>query len=309
MIDNMQNNFIKNIETIPGCQYLAWYQSIAHSTSGYFLYTCPKNNDLTFNNIEFSTTISLRLFLNIPIISKNQICSCKLHPLIDQTGHHLVTGCKEEGVRQAHHKSTQKTLSKLLTFTGFKNTIEETNCFTRLDPNNKKRPDISIHNPQTIGYENDLLLDISFVSPLIGIQNGNMVNLSINKAKKDFRASNARYHLKNTKYSELANDNNKKFLPFIIETSGTLHPSAEKLIKDIAKVGAINTNIPFNIIYNYMMKTISCTIQKSFAIRIFSRIYKMLIPNNIENLIQLNINDNVGINIEDTNPHFNTSNL
>ena len=64
-------NFIKNIETIPGCQYLAWYQSIAHSTSGYFLYTCPKNNDLTFNNIEFSTTISLRLFcsetVNLPI--------------------------------------------------------------------------------------------------------------------------------------------------------------------------------------------------------------------------------------------------
>ena len=60
-----------------------------------------------------------------------------------------------------------------------------------MDPNNKKRPDISIHNPQTIGYENDLLLDISFVSPLIGIQNGNMVNLSINKAKKDFsRSSN-----------------------------------------------------------------------------------------------------------------------
>ena len=110
-------------------------------------------------------------------------------------------------------------------------------------------------------------------------------------------------------FTGVANDNNKNFLPFIIETSGTLHPSAEKLIKDIAKVGAINTNIPFNIIYNYMMKTISCTIQKSFAIRIFSRIYKMLIPNNIENLIQLNINDNVGINIEDTNPHFNTSNL
>jgi hypothetical protein len=60
-------------------------------------------------------------------------------------------------VRQAHHKSTQKILSKLLTFSEFKNTIEETNCFTRLDPNNKKRPDISIHNPQTIGHENDLL--------------------------------------------------------------------------------------------------------------------------------------------------------
>ena len=62
----------------------------------------------------------------------------------------------------------------------------------------------------------------------------------------------------------------------------------------------VNTNIPYNIFYNYMMKNISCTIQKSFAFRIFSRISKILIPNNIENLIHTpNINDNVGININD----------
>ena len=54
MTEYMQQNFIKTIETIPGCQYLAWYNSISNSTSGYFLYTAPKSNDLTFNNIEFS---------------------------------------------------------------------------------------------------------------------------------------------------------------------------------------------------------------------------------------------------------------
>ena len=53
MIDNMQNNFIKTIETIPGCQYLAWYNSITKSSSGSFLYSSPKNNSLTYNNIEF----------------------------------------------------------------------------------------------------------------------------------------------------------------------------------------------------------------------------------------------------------------
>jgi len=58
-----------------------------------------------------------------------------------------------------------------------------------------------------------------------------------------------------------------------------------------------------------MMKNISFTIQKSFIFRIFSRISNILIPNNIENLILMNINDNVDINIFNSNPHFNTSNL
>jgi hypothetical protein len=194
-----------------------------------------------------------------------------------------------------------------LNYSGFKNTIEETNCFTRVDPQNKKRPDISFHNSQRIGYENDLLLDISFVSALIGTQNGSITNFSISKAKKKFRAAEARFQSKKTKYSDLAFANNKNFLPFIIETSGALHPLAEKFLKEVAKVGAVNTSIPYSIFYNYMIKSISCTIQKSIASRIFSRISKMLIPTNIENLIHININDNVGININDTNPHFNAS--
>jgi hypothetical protein len=104
MTENMQKNFIKTIETIPGCQYLTWYNSISNSSSGYFLFTSPKNNELTFNNIEFSNAISLRLYLPLPIIPKNQLCSCKQNTLIDATGHHLVTGCKKFGARQAHHK-------------------------------------------------------------------------------------------------------------------------------------------------------------------------------------------------------------
>ena len=54
-------------------------------------------------------------------------------------------------------------------------------------PQNIKRPDISIHNPQSIGYKNDLLLDISFVSPLTGLQIGNLTNFSSSQAKKKFR--------------------------------------------------------------------------------------------------------------------------
>ena len=146
--------------------------------------------------------MSLRLHLLLPIIPENQSCSCKQHTLIDVNGHHLINGCKEYGARQAHHKSFQKTLSKLFHYSGFKNTIEEHNCFTRLDPSNKLRPDISIHNPQSLGYETDLLLDISFVSPLTGTQNGNITDFSISfQAKKQFTAAESRFHSKTKKYS------------------------------------------------------------------------------------------------------------
>jgi hypothetical protein len=307
MTENLQDKFIKSIEKIPGCNYLTWYTSISNSSSGYFLYTSPKNIDFTFNNMEFSTSLCLRLYLPLPVIPNNQQCLCKNNPKIDIQGHHLITGCKEFGVRQNHHKLLQNGLSKILNYTGFKNSIEESNCFNRFDPFNKQRPDISIHNPQSIGYDNDLLLDISFVSPFSGIQSGSLTNFSIKRAKKNFYAANARFQLKKNKYSEIATANNKNFLPFIIETSGSLHPLAEKFLKDISKVSMIYVNLSYQILYNYIMKTISCIIQKSFASRIFSRIAIMSITPATEKLINSNINDNVGINIINSQLHYHTS--
>ena len=49
----------------------------------------------------------------------------------------------------------QKEISKNFKFLHSLKTISIASSVTRLDPNNKKRPDISIHNPQTIGYENE----------------------------------------------------------------------------------------------------------------------------------------------------------
>ena len=144
---------------------------------------------------------------------------------------------------------------------------------------------IPIHNPQSIGYETDLLIDISFVSPLIGTQKWKHFKFLNKSSKETIQSYWCAIPFQNKKYSEIATINNKNFLPFIIVTSGALHPLAEKLIKDIAQVGSTTLNIPYNIMYNYMMKNISCTIQKSFVLRIFSRISNILIPNNIENLI------------------------
>ena len=168
--------------------------------------------------MEFSTSLCLRLYLPLPAIPNNQQCLCKNNPKINIQGHHLITGCNEFGERQNHHKLLQNGLSKILNYTGFKNFIEENNCFNRFDSFNKQRPDISIHNPQPIGYDNDLLLDISFVSPFSGIQSGTVTNFSIKRAKKIFYAGNARFQqLKKNKYSEIATANNKFFYLLLLK--------------------------------------------------------------------------------------------
>jgi hypothetical protein len=265
----------------------------------------PKNQDFLFSNIEFSTTLSLRLHLPLSNIPPNQICNCKNKVLLDPTGHHLLSGCNEGGNRQHHHKAVQFTLSKIFNFAGFRNTVEETNCFSRNDPNNHLRPDISVHNAQALKYNNDLLLDISIASPLEGIQKGTFIDLSITQGKKFFRSARARFHSKLSKYSERARENNKSFLPFIIETSGAIFPNSIDLLKDTAKIGSDRSHIPYNIFYNYIIKLISCTVHKSFSSCIHNKISKILIPKNITSFIDKNINDIVGINIFNNTPYFN----
>ena len=51
---------------------------------------------------------------------------------------------------------------------------------------------------------------------------------------------------------------NVYFTPFIMETSGYLHPEARKLIKQLASLAAEMRKIPKNVIYRYFLKSLSC---------------------------------------------------
>ena len=107
-------------------------------------------------------------------------------------GHHLLTGCKENGLRQSHHKTIQIVLNKIFNDVGLQTTIEQNYCFIQSDPMNKCRPDITIHNPQVLNYNNELLIDVSLTSPLEGTQKGEISNLSVNAAKTKFRSAENR---------------------------------------------------------------------------------------------------------------------
>ena len=300
-----QINFITSLQQIPGCHYLAWYTSVSDSTSGNYLLTSPKNPELIFSNTEFSTALSLRLHLTLPNIPPNKICTCKSNTIIDQRGYHLLTGCKDHGIRQFHHHNLQSSISSLLKYAGFANTVEETNCFRNVDPTNNCRPDITIHHPQLLDFNNELLLDVSLASPIEGIQKGAISNLSVLTASKKFRAGLNRFQSKMNKYSLMAKENNKSFLPFIMETSGSILPENNEFLKKVARIGGEKHHIPFSIFYNYMMKRISCSIQKSFCSKINFMISKIAIPIQIKKFVQNNIIDHVGVNILNSNPHYN----
>jgi hypothetical protein len=242
------------------------------------------------------------------MLSNTQICNCRSKPLIDPTGHHLVTGCNEFGLRQAHHSAIERVLLQLFQYCGLIVKAEEQNCFYSPNYNDQKRPDISIFNAHLIGYEKKVIIDLSIASPLQGAANGTLQTLSRSTANS-FHAANKRVHQKYSKYKDLANDNNLIFVPFIFETSGAIHPLGENFLKKVAKVGANLNYIPYNIFYNYIMKMLSCAFHKSISSNLNLRISQVIIPTATSNFMVATADDTIGLDLFGTSDCYVTSPL
>jgi hypothetical protein len=288
--------------------HLAWFNSVRQSTSSTFLLATPKNDAFIFNNKDFTTALCLRLHITIPMLSNAQACNCRTKPFIDPTGHHLVTGCNEFGLRQAHHSAIERTLLQLFQYCGLIVKAEEQNCFYSPIYNDQKRPDISIFNAHLIGYEKKVILDLSVASPLNGAANGTLQPLS-RSAANSFHAANIRTNQKFSKYKTLANNNNLIFIPLIFETSGAIHPLGEKFLKKVAKVGADLNYIPYHIFYNYIMKTLSCAFHRSISSNLNMRISQILIPNATSNFMVATVDDPIGLDLFRTSDCYVTSPL
>ena len=113
---------------------------------------------------------------------------------------------------------------------------------------------------------------------------------------------------KYSKYKNLANDNNLIFIPFIFETSGAIHPLGENFLK-VAKVGANLNYIPYNIFYNYIMKTLSCAFQKSISSNLNLRLSQVIIPTATSNFMVATADDTIGLDLFGTSDCYVTSPL
>ncbi len=66
-------------------------------------------------------------------------------------------------------------------------------------------------------------------------------------------------------YNIVAQENNLSFLPIIFETSGRPHPDVVKFVRAMADECAEAKGVSADIIYGYVMNSLSCVLQRGIA--------------------------------------------
>ena len=174
---------------------------------------------------------------------------------MDERGHHLITGCAKEGVRQATHDSITTTLYNVLRVYGI-HARKEICPFKEAIPNCKKRLDIVVTEGQ-LASDKRLLLDITITNPVNSATRNTRVNQD--------SASSAAYNIKINKYKAPAAAVNSVVKPVVFESTGRLHPETIALFKQIAGVDGTNVCLDSKNLYRYWMRVISVTLQKGLA--------------------------------------------
>ena len=251
---------------------IAWFLSHAQYESGLWLETIPKEDALEFSNAEFSSAVCSRLHLYQNTIIPGTACSCKKKILIDRYGHHISTGCNIDATRHKLHNNLLHLLSRLCSYSGLYNIIEETDCFKGVDPDENKRPDMRVINFP--GDDKSLVTDLIVASIFPGVSDLSAPaanTLTVTNAKKPLRSAKKAFQDKERKYGTIAEQNNLRFLPLPIESSGAMHPSTLQFVTTVAKHASDFKKIPEKTILNYMLRAISANVQKSIAKSIISR--------------------------------------
>ena len=150
-------------------------------------------------------------------------CHCASKPLLDLYGHHLATGCAKMNCRFVTHDSVAHTMNDILHYTGHRTKLEERRVFQEINPDDNRRPDITVYNPSnTVAAR--LLLDISITSPLTGYTGG---NFPVGSAAK------ARFNEKMNNYGAAAAQQGFSFLPIIFESTGFVHPEPSAIFVNL----------------------------------------------------------------------------
>ena len=264
----------------------AFFTSLQNDNGGRWLTVVPKSDEFRFHNNSYETSIRYRLFLPMRKLAEGTICDgCRKKVVLDRTGHHLVTGCPCFGKRTQQHDAIAHCLSGLISYSGMRNVREELGCFRDADPENGKKPDITVINPM-LSATNDselnlvngdgripkLILDVQITSPLKGSQSGVFERMTPYMASKVNNMADKAFNSKMHKYKKIAEDNGLSFLPIIFETTGRVHPKAEKFVEALAEFASEEKKIEKGTIFAFMMNKLSSVLQKHLAESINSRV-------------------------------------
>ena len=248
---------------------LAWLTSLASKDAGRWLECCPKSERMQFSPAKFIVLLFYRLQLPSPAIVPGTRCSCKRSPVLDLEGTHLTTGCGKDGHRHRLHDIATHTISLCARTAGVMTLKEEHGCFREVDPNTEVRPDLSFINVP--GLHRKLVADTSITCPYPTGMN----QLSAVQARRPLRAAADRFNVKMNKYSEIAERNNLEFLPFIIESTGRLHPKLIDFIDCVLRDKAQGDRILLGRLKRFWFTLLSCSIQNSLAESLLTRAAKI----------------------------------
>jgi hypothetical protein len=276
--DILADRRMKHIETILNPVQLTWLTSLKTREAGMFLQTLPKSPNLELSNSQFTTALRFRYQFKMCRFQVGTRCTCTMANVNitpDQIGHHILTACYGNGSKRIElHNSLVHAVNSCLKYSGMWTILEE-RAFQYSD----NRPDISIRNPIQ-STKNNLFLDIAVVSPYKDIQKGKITPPTLNRQPDmeaittKLRAASKKARSKESKYLPLmATRPDSEFSPFIFETSGSIHQKGILILQRYAKYAAEVKKIPYATIYDFFLKMISVSFQRTLANSLNDRIH------------------------------------
>ena len=250
---------------------MAWLEGISSEEGSLWLDTIPYKTEMEMKPQIFKSAIRYRYRLAQSTIIPGTYCNCKRNdgrcPL-DVTGLHLSTHCTKNGYVVMTHDNIKFCLNNILRQAGRRTKIEERHCFTMAFPDNNSKPDITMIN-SPFSPNKELVIDVTIAAPIPG--EFSQQQLSKEAALIPLRAANAAFQKKNQKYLTIANSNNLDFLPFVIESTGKIHPDSLSLLQKLSQASEIFWRIPQKTIYKYWLRLLSITLQRSLITSILER--------------------------------------
>jgi hypothetical protein len=194
-------------------------------------------------------------------------CDCTRQTSIDKYGYHIISGCNKGAHRVTLHNAIMHELNTMMKCAGAHTALEERGAFHAIDPDDHRRPDI------TIFVDNKVIrTDVSITSP---VPLSDEKSLSLKDALTPDRASNAAKLHKDASYKNDVLAIGSRFEALIFETTGRPHALVEKIVMDMCEKAAHALKTRWDVIYRYWMCRIATTFQYHVANGILLRTRKI----------------------------------
>ena len=241
--------------------------SASHIDTALWIDIAPKSNWHKMTNVEFVVALRLRILMPQKSIVPYSRCTCK--KTVDEHGFHQITGCGHGGNRTITHDLVTRQIQNILNYCGCTTKWAEIGCFHGTDPNNNKKPDLTVYN--MVGSGNMPVLLDTMISCTSAPSGGTA--LTMQKAKQEKRAATEAENTKKIleKYKVVAPANGFAFRPTTFEETGRMGNELETILKANLKHAAEVRMIPFTNLWRYWVSSLMVVLHRSIANGILRR--------------------------------------